>query len=94
MGPFAHFLLFRGTISSQRAPRMPANDSLIGQLRAAAARVASSYGLEIFELQFRRESIGWVLRVILDRVPAGPGPEIAAAPESTVTIEDCQRALP
>jgi ribosome maturation factor RimP len=49
---------------------MPVNDSLIDQLRAAAARVAASYGLEVFELQFRRESIGWVLRVILDRVPA------------------------
>jgi ribosome maturation factor RimP len=49
---------------------MPANDTVIEQLRVAAARVAASYGLEIFDLQFRRESIGWVLRVILDRVPA------------------------
>jgi ribosome maturation factor RimP len=59
---------------------MPANDSLIEQLRAAAARVAASYGLEVFDLQFRRESVGWVLRVILDRVP-----------DPAVTIEDCQR---
>jgi len=58
---------------------MPANDSLIAQLRAAAARVAASYGLEVFDLQFRREPIGWVLRVVLDRLA------------ETVTIEDCQR---
>jgi len=39
------------------------------RLRAAAARVADSHGLELFDLQFRRESIGWVLRVIVDRAP-------------------------
>ena len=53
---------------------MPANDSLIDQLRAAAARVAASHGLEVFEVQFRRESVGWVLRVILDRVPEETAP--------------------
>jgi ribosome maturation factor RimP len=70
---------------------MPANDSLIDQLRAAAARVAASYGLEVFEVQFRRESIGWVLRVILDRVPVPAGPGLAAGPEVAVTITDCQQ---
>jgi ribosome maturation factor RimP len=74
---------------------MPANDSLIDQLRDAAARVAASYGLDVFEVQFRRESVGWVLRVILDRLPeVAPAREVApAAPgiEVPVTIEDCQR---
>ena len=73
---------------------MPANDTVIEQLRVAAARVAASYGLEIFDLQFRRESIGWVLRVILDRVPPPLGPDDDAKlrrAEAAVTIEDCQR---
>jgi ribosome maturation factor RimP len=57
------------------------------QLRAVAARIARTYGLELFDVQFRRESHGWVLRVILDRVPAGP--EAAAA--EGVSIDDCRR---
>jgi ribosome maturation factor RimP len=41
--------------------------------------------LEIFDVQFRREASGWVLRVIIDR-PESPGEA-----EETVGIEDCQR---
>jgi ribosome maturation factor RimP len=59
-------------------------DAEFGPVRAAADRVAASFGLEVFDLQFRREAIGWVLRVMLDR--AGD-----ASAEDTVTIEDCQR---
>ena len=44
-------------------------------LRDAVIRVVESYGLALFDLQFRRESIGWVLRVVLDR----PWPPKAAA---------------
>jgi ribosome maturation factor RimP len=55
----------------------------LAPVRAAAARVAESYGLEIFDLQFRRESVGWVLRVVLDR-PGGRA-------EDSVTIDECQR---
>jgi ribosome maturation factor RimP len=57
----------------------------LGPVRAAADRVAASYGLEIFDLQFRREAIGWVLRVVLDR------PGDAGGLGEAVTIEDCQR---
>lgn len=54
-------------------------------LNAAVGRIAASYGLEIFDLQFRRESIGWVLRVIVDRVAdRGDGGE-------AVSIDDCRR---
>lgn len=42
---------------------------MLDRLRATAARVAESYGLEIFDVHYRRESVGWVLRVIVDRVP-------------------------
>lgn len=59
------------------------------RVRDAAQRVAESHGLTIFDLQFRRESIGWVLRVMVDRpwTPA-QGPE---TPDQAVGIEDCQR---
>jgi ribosome maturation factor RimP len=49
--------------------------------------VACSYGLEIFDVQLRRESIGLVLRVIIDRPDRG----VPEKPEDAVGIDDCQR---
>ena len=40
---------------------------VVEQVRAIASRVAGSYGLEIFDVQFRREGPGMVLRIQLDR---------------------------
>lgn len=61
----------------------------IERVRAIAARVAQSHGLEIFDVQMRRESIGPVLRVVIDRpAPAGGLPE---PPGEGVGIRDCQR---
>ena len=59
----------------------------LATLRAAAERVARSYGLEIFDVQLRRESVGTVLRVIIDRPDLG----VVETPEEAVGIEDCQR---
>jgi ribosome maturation factor RimP len=56
---------------------------IVEQVRAAAARVAASYGLDVFDVQFRREAYGMVLRVQIDR----PGP--AATAEESVSVEDC-----
>jgi ribosome maturation factor RimP len=56
-------------------------------IRARAEQVAKSYGLEIFDVQLRRESIGTVLRVTIDRPDRGV-PEL---PEDAVGIEECQR---
>jgi ribosome maturation factor RimP len=39
---------------------------LIENIRAVAERVARSYNLEIFDIQFRREPVGWMLRVFVD----------------------------
>jgi ribosome maturation factor RimP len=63
------------------------------QMRAAAERVARSYGLEIFGVQFRRESGGWMLRVIIDRPTRidEQGRVIVEQPEHSIGIEDCQR---
>ena len=62
------------------------------RLRAAVARIAADYGLELFDLQFRRESIGWVVRVILDRQPRRRQDAPDAEPvEEPVSIDDCRR---
>jgi ribosome maturation factor RimP len=55
------------------------------QLRVIAERVAASRGLEIWDIQSRREAVGHVVRVFIDR----PGP--AATPEESVSIEDCEQ---
>jgi ribosome maturation factor RimP len=55
------------------------------QLRAIAERVAASRGVEIWDIQSRRETSGHVIRVFIDR----PGP--AATPEESVSIEDCEQ---
>jgi len=55
------------------------------QIRAIAERVARSRGLEVWDIQSRRETGGHVVRVFIDR----PGP--AATPEESVSIEDCEQ---
>ena len=59
----------------------------IARLRRAAERVASSHGLEVFDVQLRREPIGMVLRVVIDRPDQGRVETL----EESVGIEDCQR---
>jgi ribosome maturation factor RimP len=56
---------------------------VVDQVRALAGRVAESFGLEIFDVQFRREAAGMVLRVLIDR----PGP--GATAEESVSVDDC-----
>ncbi len=57
----------------------------IARVRELAERVAAAYGLDIFDVEMKRERGQQVLRVILDR----PGP--ASTPEESVSIEDCAR---
>lgn len=67
---------------------------MLDRLRATAARVAESHGLEIFDVQLRREAPGWVLRVIVDRVPRrgteGSRSDAETQREEVVGIADCQ----
>jgi ribosome maturation factor RimP len=56
---------------------------VVERVREAAERVARGYGLEIFDVQFRREAAGMVLRVRIDR----PGP--AASADESVSVDDC-----
>ena len=67
----------------------PPNDGTTDPLRDAVLRVVRSYGLDLFDLQLRRESIGWVLRVVLDR-PWQPGDAPSGVDES-VSVDDCGR---
>jgi ribosome maturation factor RimP len=55
----------------------------LDQVRAIAERVAASRGLEVWDIQSRREVSGHVVRVFIDR----PGPSATA--EESVSIEDC-----
>ncbi len=57
----------------------------LDRVRELATRVAGDYGLDIFDVELKREGGQHVLRVIVDR----PGP--AATPEDSVSIEDCAR---
>ena len=69
----------------------PASAGRLAEIRAVAERVAASRGLEVFDLQFRREARGWTLRIVLDK----PGAPVHAGRAGTVagdgvTIDDCQ----
>lgn len=57
--------------------------TVVDQVRVIAARVAAARGLEIFDVQYRREAGGMMLRVQLDR----PGP--AATADESVGVDDC-----
>jgi len=60
----------------------------LDRLRHAVTRVAASHELELFDLQVRRESRGWTLRVVIDR----PGPAETAngpASEAPIAIDEC-----
>jgi len=66
------------------------HEDLVTEARAIAERVARTFGLEIFDVQLRRESIGWVLRVVLDRLEEHSEAAIDSDQES-VSLDDCQR---
>jgi ribosome maturation factor RimP len=56
---------------------------IVEQVRQTAARVASSYGLEVFDVQYRREGQGMMLRVLIDR------PGAAGTAGESVSVDDC-----
>src|SRR5258708_24043546 len=58
-------------------------ETVVEKVRGIAERVAASYGLEVFDVQFRREAPGMVLRVRIDR------PGAAATEADSVSVGDC-----
>jgi ribosome maturation factor RimP len=67
-------------------------DGALGRVREMAERAARTFGLDVFDMQFRREAGGWVLRVIIDR-PAGPEPHPArpGEPADSISVAECAR---
>jgi ribosome maturation factor RimP len=63
----------------------PLHSDVVERVRRLAQRVAGTYGLDIFDVQFRREAGGMIVRVQIDR----PGP--AATAEESVSVDDCAR---
>ncbi|MCU0256189.1 MAG: ribosome maturation factor RimP [Vicinamibacterales bacterium] len=70
-----------------------AADAKLSRIRPIAERVVASHGLDLFDLQMRRESIGWVMRVVIDRPPVidAEGHVEVEAVERAIGIDECQR---
>jgi ribosome maturation factor RimP len=65
-------------------------EDIIRTVETLAQPVLEDEGLELVEVQYRRESAGWVLRLFIDRVSgASGGTSDKDAAESGVTIDDC-----
>jgi len=62
----------------------------LDHVHALAERVARTYGLEIFDVQFRREAVGWVLRVTIDRAGLADTQARPGSPEDSVGVDDCR----
>jgi ribosome maturation factor RimP len=60
------------------------------RIRSIAERAASSHGLEIFDVQYRREAVGWVLRVMIDRKGAADTQAKPGEPVDSVGVDDCR----
>jgi ribosome maturation factor RimP len=76
----------RGRAGVARAEQLEA-------VRPIAERVVRSHGFDLFDLQLRREAVGWVLRVVID-LPMRRNDEGAVVVETVdegVGIDDCQR---
>ena len=53
-------------------------DAVIDRVREFAESLLPAMGLELFDVQFRREGHGWVLRLVVDK-------------EDGVTLDDCSQ---
>ncbi len=60
------------------------------RIRSMAERAARSHGLEIFDVQYRREAVGWVLRVMIDRPGAADTQAKPGDPVDSVGVDDCR----
>ena len=65
-------------------------NDLLTQVWLIADRIARESGLEVFDVQLRREAIGWVLRLVIDREPKANGKSEDTRAEA-VAVKDCQR---
>ena len=90
-GRFAHFFVFQGAVAARRGQgTVKPGAGRVAQVRSVADRVARDFGLDVFDVQFRRESAGWILRVVIDRRPSSTG-EHGDVEGEAVTVDDCRR---
>jgi ribosome maturation factor RimP len=62
---------------------------IVEKVRDLAGRVAAGRGLEIFDVQFRREAPGMVLRIQIDRPgPAATAEDISRELSAILDVED------
>jgi ribosome maturation factor RimP len=62
----------------------------LDRIRSIAERAARSHGLDIFDVQYRREAVGWVLRVTIDRKGAADTQAKPGDPVDSVGVDDCR----
>jgi ribosome maturation factor RimP len=69
------------------------NEAAVALVRSMAGRVAASYGLVLFAVQLRREPVGWVLRIVIDRPVRrdATGTVLVEHVEEAIGIEECQQ---
>jgi ribosome maturation factor RimP len=60
------------------------------RIRSLAERAAHTHGLEVFDVQYRREAVGWVLRVMIDRRGAADTQAKPGDPVDSVSVDDCR----
>lgn len=60
------------------------------RIRSLAERAARTHGLEVFDVQYRREAVGWVLRVMIDRQGAADTQAKPGDPVDSVSVDDCR----
>jgi len=75
---FARFFycLFPGVSGSRKGWSFVSEDRVITAVESFARPILDDLGLELVEVQFRRESGGWILRLFIDR-------------EGGVNLDDC-----
>jgi ribosome maturation factor RimP len=85
--------LFQGSLVVPEVRAPVQTEAAVARIRPIAERVALSHGVELFEVQFRREPVGWVLRVIIDRPPRRDANGViqVEAVEDAIGIVECQR---
>jgi ribosome maturation factor RimP len=78
VGYMTHFFFVLDSARKRRrlAQQIKKQDELIGEIWKLFEPVIAAQGMEILEIEYRRESIGWVLRIFLDS-------------ERGITVEDC-----
>ncbi|MFH1134756.1 MAG: ribosome maturation factor RimP [Pseudomonadota bacterium] len=62
-------------------------EDIIARVENLVQPVLDSEGLELVEVQYRREKPGWVLRLFIDRKPLRE--ESGEIPGARVTLDDC-----